>query len=233
MKIFGDSHEFGNYTKEPGLFFGFNDCLKSTPYSLHCYTRSLFGSSSYSATVEPKLYLHIPTNKWTAFTGKLREYCLPWRWKTVYLDQESDNAEPCQILVCASDQKSELSDRLRKLLNQSWFLTNLIKLDGYDEIFGKEYLRLKGQNNRRTIKIIHPLGELMGGSYQEFGTGDLLCHMYRSRSLVSTCIYHFLNRFSSSWKEVAIKAGKASEKILIKRVDKTFISKSEWVDKVV
>jgi hypothetical protein len=188
MKIFGDknSSEFSNYAKEPGVFFGCNDVLKGSRSIVHCYTASFFGTSNYSKTVEPKLYLHIPTNAWTTFTGKLRECFLPWRWKTAYLDQE-DGTQPRQILVCTSVHGSKLSDRLSKLLGKSLFLTNLINSNHYDEVFGQEFIRLQGENSQRTTKVTHPLGEMIG-LHLEF-SDNLLCHIYRPRSLFSRFKY--------------------------------------------
>lgn len=225
MKIFGDenSSEFKNYAKEPGFFFGSNDVLKGSRSTVHSYTASFFGTSNYSKTVEPKLYLHISTNAWTTFTGKLRECFLPWRWKTAYLDQE-DGTQPRQILVCTSVHDSRLPDHLGQLLGKSLFLTNLINRNHYDEVFGQEFIRLEGENNLRTTRITHPLGEMVG-LHHEF-SNDLLCHIYRQRSLFSKFKYNILKQFTSSWMEVAIQAGQISEKILIKKSDEEVISRA-------
>ena len=222
MKIFGDidSSEFKNYTREPGIFFGDNKFLKGTRKTTHFYSSSMSGVRNDSKTVEPRLHLHIPKNAWTTFTGKLREYCLPWRWKAAYLDPEN-GTPPCRILVCTSVQEGELSDRLRELMGQSWFVTNLIHRNGYNEIFGQEFLCLHGQNHRRKTKILHPLGKMIG-VYRE-GSNDLLCHIYRSRSLFSIFKYHLLKQFSNSWKEVVIQTAQVSEKILIKKSDEEMI----------
>ncbi len=227
MKIFGDrnSSKFKNYDKESGFFFGHNDVLKGTKRDAHHYSISYFGTSYHLKTVEPKLYLHIPTNAWTTFTGKLREYFLPWRWKTAYLDQE-DGTRPRQILVCTSVHDGELSDRISDLLGKSLFLTSLIDSDHYYEIFGQEFIGLKGENSQRWTKITHPLGEIAGVQYIVSNDFHLFCHIYRRRGLFSRFKYNLLKRFSSSWKEVAIQSGHVSEKILINKSDEQVISRS-------
>lgn len=222
MRIFGDesSSEFKNYAKEPGVFFGSNDVLKGSRQTSQCSTYSFFGNSKYTETVEPKLYLHIPTNAWTTFTGRLREYFLPWRWKAAYLAQEN-GTELRRILVCTSVEGGKLSHHLSRLIGKSLFLTNLINSRCYNEIFGQEFLSLQGEN-RREIRISHPLGEMIGLHLEYSDT--VFCHIYRPRSLFSTFKYHLLKQFSASWKEVAIKAGQVSENILIKKSDEKAIS---------
>jgi len=65
----------------------------------------------------------------------------------------------------------------------------------------------------------------MVGLYLEV-SDNLLCHIYRPRSLFSRFKYNLLKQFTSSWKEVAIQAGQISEKILIKKSDEAVISRS-------
>lgn len=223
MKIFGDesSTEFKNFATEPGALFGHNDVLKGSEKTVQSYTLSFWENSTSlkTKTFTPKLYLHIPTNPWTTFTGKLREYFLPWLWKTAYLDIDQR-----KILVCASVQEGKLSPHLSKLLGKSWFVTNLINNNLYDEIFGQDFIRLRGEGNQRTIKVAHPLGEKIG-VHAEF-TSDLLCHIYRPQSLFSTFKYTLLKQFSSSWKEVVIQVGRVSENVLIKKSDEEVLSRA-------
>lgn len=220
MKIFGDKNPSRlTYVKEPGFFFGSNDVLKGFKRVVSYTINTSVFRGTYSKTIKPKLYLHISENAWTTFTGKLREYFLPWRWKTAYLDLEN-GTQPRQILVCGTG----LSDRLKLLLGRSLFLMNLINSNHYDEVFGQEFIRLPGENRRGKTKIAHPLGEWIV-SHVKF-SNDLFCHIYRSRSLFSRFKYNLLKQFSSSWKEVAIQAGQISEKILIKKSDEEAISRS-------
>lgn len=226
MKIFGDkiSTKFKNHAKEPGFFFGSHDVLKGSKKTFKWYSKSFFGDHQHSKTVRPKLYLHIPTNAWTTFTGKLREYLLPWRWKTAYLDQEN-GTQPRKILVCTSVHDGQLTDHLSKLIGKSLFVTNLINSNQYDEYFGQEFIRLQGNIGLHRKKITHPLSEKLG-SHDEF-TNSILCHIYTKRSLFSRFKYNLLKQFSSSWKEVAVQAGQISEKILIKKSDEAVISQSK------
>ncbi|MBS4168970.1 hypothetical protein [Parachlamydia sp. AcF125] len=222
MKIYGDDSEFTHYTKERGVF-GNNDVLKGNRKTVYRYKISFFGNSNRSESVEPTLYLHISKTAWSTFTGKVRKYCFHWRWKTAYLDQE-DGSSPQKILVCTSVRQGELTGRLKKLMGRSWFITNLINRDCYDEIFGQEFLRLAGQNERRFTKIFHPLGKMVG-LYKE-GSSDLLCPIYRSRGLFSLFRYQVLKCWSNQWKEVVVQAGQVAERILIKKSDEAIISRA-------
>jgi len=230
MKIFGDksSSKFKNYVREPGTFFGSNDVLKGPKKTFPCYDFSLFGNSSYLQTVEPKLYLHIPTSLWTTFTGKLREYLLPWRWKTAYLDRE-DGTPLRQILVCTYVKDGKLSDRLKTLLGKSLLVANLVNNHCYDEIFGQEFLLLQGQNSRDSTLISDPLGE----GLRAISSNDLYCHIYRPRSLFSKFKYNLVKKFSTSWKEVTMRVEGVSEQILIRKSDEAKIAHLKLQDKPV
>lgn len=238
MKIVGDdlANVFTDYAKEPGTIFGSNDVLKGPSHTVYLYQATVWGTSEHIETIAPKLYLHIPTNAWTTFTGKLREYLLPWGWKTAYLDQENGN-EPRRILAWASTNDDALSRRINKLLGKSLFVANLINVNQYDEIFGQEFIRLRGTedplqdtdnpvqglDSLRTIIIEHPLGAIVGEHLEN--TKDSLCHIYTARNLFSKIKYNLL-KHTLSWKEVAIQADNISEKVLIKRTDEEAISRA-------
>lgn len=234
MKIVGEDHAnvFIDYAKEPGTIFGSNDVLKGPSHTVYCFQATVWGTSEHIETIAPKLYLHIPTNAWTTFTGKLREYLLPWGWKTAYLDQEDGN-EPRRILAWASSNDDVLSRRINKLLGKSLFVANLINDNQYAEIFGQEFIRLKGTENPvqgienlRTIIIEHPLGPIVGEHLEN--TKDSLCHIYTARDLFSKIKYNLLKR-TISWKEVAIQAGQVSEKVLIKRTDENALFRARLI----
>ncbi len=190
MKIYGDeaSTRFKTYVQEPGTICGHNDVLVGDRRTVRYMTASSFGTTDENITTQPKLYLHIFNSFWSSLTGILREYCLPWRWKVAYLDQENDTP-PQRILVCTSVHDGELSDRLNAVIGQSLFVTNLINANQYGEIFGQEYLRIPSQNGRHHNRITHPLGE-WAGSHTECNNPDDLCHMHRIRGVFSLLKYH-------------------------------------------
>ncbi len=203
-------------------FFRWSDVLKGKARTIEYRTHSFFGDSSYSKLIEPKLYFHASVSAWTTFTGKLREYCLPWRWKSAYLDPEENGKPPYRILVCTAVQEGKLPDDLRKVVGKSWFLTNLTINNHYNEFHWQEFLELPGQNDSfNTIRMSHPLGDCFGNT--TYVTSGSLCHIYRRRTLFSTLKYLFLRQFSTSWKEVAIQAGNVSEKMLIQKTDEQAI----------
>lgn len=225
MKIFGDTNPacFKTYHKEPGLIFGHNDVLKGNKGTGYRFCASaLFGESEEFPEVEPTLYLHIPTSIWSAFTGKLREYCLPWRWKTVYLDRE-DGKQPERILICTKVYKSlsdELPNRLEKLVNQSWFATNLINSsDDYQGIFGKEFIAIQEENSEKS-QVDHPLGNWCG---RHFAPNTRFCHIFRKRGLLSSIKFLILKLFSHDWQEVTFRVNNLSEKVLIQNEDRTIL----------
>lgn len=226
MKIYGDNSEFRTHAQE-GLF-GNNDVLKGKKSTIRGFHSNLFGTSHFIKTLDPTLHLHIPKTTWSTFTGKLREYCLPWRWKTAYLDQE-DGTPPRKILICTSVRDGNLSEKLKILLGKSLFVANLIKLGSYDEYWGDEYLALKGQNDKGSTLIIHPLGEMVGRAAV---CGNVLfCHIYRQRSLFSTFKYYLIKYLSTRWKEIALEAGQTSERVLIKKSDEEAILRSGLMQK--
>lgn len=164
------------------------------------------GTHETKKMVVPRLHLHISRDAFSTFTGRLKEFLLPWRWKTAYLDKE-DGSQPERVLVSYTGN----SDHFRKLLGKSWFETNLIKESVYGEIHGREYLYVPAppQWNIKTRLF----GFTMG--YGPYKT----CHIFRARSLFSTLEYHFHKRFSFGWKEVTLQVGQASGKVLIKKKD--------------
>lgn len=228
MKIYGDvaSSKFKTHVREPGIICGHNDVLMGNRLTFRNITFSFFGNRDESITVQPKLYLHISNTGWSSFTGILREYFLPWRWKAAYLDQEN-GTQPQRILVCTSVCEGELSDHLRLLLGKSLFVTNLINANRYYEIFNQEYLIIPRQEYCINT-ISHPLGEWLG-LHTLFGSNNL-CHIHRVRGVFSSLKYHFLKHFSREWEEVAIRAGQISENVLIKRNDRVIIAGSGLLD---
>lgn len=224
MKIYGDeaATQFRTHAQEPGVFCGYDDVLVGNRETSRRITFSFFGNSDELVTTQPKLYLHIFNTFWSSVTGLFREYCMPWRWKAAYLDQE--NGTPLQrILVCTSVYDGSLSDRLNAVLGQSLFVTNLISAGQYEEVFGQEYLKIPRQDGQHVNRIIHPLGEWAGLS-ASFSSDDF-CHIYRIRDVFSLFKYHFLKAFSSEWEEVAVQAGQVLENVLIKRSDRATISR--------
>lgn len=220
MKIFGDENStaFNKYASEPGLIFGRNDVLKGPIDKTFVYGSGVFGRFFYTKISQCKLYLHIPRDNWTTFTGKLRQYLLPWRWKTAYLEKKSDT-KLLPILVCTS-VKGGLSDRLSEILNQSLFITSLANKNVYRKISGMDFFCIKGENKEKGTQI-----STMLEKYIDY-TDNLYCHFYRKQSLLSAIIYSFLKKFySRSWKEVTIKADRVSEKVLIKKSDEEVLSR--------
>lgn len=225
MKIYGDeaSTQFRTYVQEPGIIYGHNDVLVGDRQTNRRITSSFLGATDEWVTTQSKLYLHIFNSFWSSFTGALREYFLPWRWKAAYLDQEN-GTRPQRILVCTSVHGRELSDHLNALIGQSLFITNLMIANQYVEIFGQEYLRIYSQNGLHENRIVSPLGEWVG-LHIEINSQYDLCHIHRIRGIFSLLKYHFLKNLSTEWEEVAIQAGLVSENVLIKRNNRTNISK--------
>ncbi|MFI5342735.1 MAG: hypothetical protein ACHQUC_00775 [Chlamydiales bacterium] len=228
MKIFGDYNPayFKTHEKEQGFIFGYDDVLKADKGTTSRATISFLGSSYESWECEPKLYLHIPTNLWSSLTGKLREYCLPWRWKAVYLDK-GNSVEPRRILICTEVYdggfSNELTHRLKELVNQSWFVTNLISNYDYQEILGREYITIPEENSDK-CEVTHFLGKSHGC---HFARNIRHCHIYRKRGLLSTLKYLILKNFSPAWQEVTFRVNNVSEKVLIRREDRTIISQQK------
>lgn len=224
MKIYGDIVS-AQLAKMPGVIYGHNDVLTRERESLRRATYDgLTGSTTDGMIFTPsKLYLHISNTPWSFFTGMLREYCLPWRWKGAYLDPE-DGTGPQRILVCPSVD-GELFGILNQVIGQSSvFVINLIKGERYEEHYGREYLKIPRQGSTHNIEIIHPLGE-WAGSVTKFNRPFDLCHIHRIRGVFSSLKYHFLKTFSSEWEEVFMQAGQVSENVLIKKNDRAAISR--------
>jgi hypothetical protein len=142
---------------------------------------------------------------------------LPWRWKTVYLQDDLVGGIKKALLFTKINGPSKtLPDRLEQLVGKSWFLTNLIGLNDYVDTMCKEFLFPNtGKSTHHTIP--HPLGQFIGLTSM-FSNGPR-CHIYRKRNLFSLFKYCVLKHCSSSWKEVNFKVGTASEKILIQKSD--------------
>lgn len=223
MKIYGDdvSTLFKTYTQEPDLIYGYNDVLVGDRSITRKFTFSSSGNISKTIVIQPKLFLHISNTVWSSFTGMLKEYFLPWRWKVAYLDQEN-GTPPQRILVCTRVHDGKLSDRLKKVIGHSMFAINLINANYYDEIFGQEYLRTPRQGQPEQT-FTHPLGKSFGLQIG-YNHPNHLCHIYRIRGIFSLLKYHFLKNFSQEWEEVAMQIGQISENVLIKRNDRMLIS---------
>jgi|GEM_PF-1974766 len=219
MKIIGlESSNYKMHVKEPGCFLGYNAVLKGEKSKSYQYTFSaLFGRSESVKIDEPKIYLHIPKDSWSTFTGTLKERCLPWLWKSAYLDPE-DGTQPRRILVCTIAHQTAIPGPLKKVLGQSLFSTHLINKQFYEEILGKEFIRIP-TGNAFSPRVIT---SFLGFHYE--CNSDKLCHIFRKRGLFSSCKYTLLKQFSSEWKEVVLKVNGISEKILIKKNDEASIS---------
>jgi hypothetical protein len=217
MKIIGLESNYKMHVKEPGCFFGYNAVLKWEKSKSYQYTPSaLFGGSESVKIREPKIYLHIPKDAWSTFTGTLKERCLPWLWRSAYLDPE-DGTQPRRILVCTIAHQTQIPESLKKVLGQSLFSTQLINKNFYEEILGKEFIRVPTGNEPSPRLITSFLG-----SRYEFNS-DRLCHIFRTRGLFSSFKYSLLKQFSSEWKEAVIKINDLSEKMLIKKNDEAHI----------
>jgi hypothetical protein len=230
MRIFGDDlkSEFNTIAKEPGVLFGKNDVFLGSKKSLYSFHFSLFGSGETVRQYVPKLYLHIPTNRWTSLTGKFRQYCLPWRWKTAYLDRQ-DGTDPCKILICTAIKDASMTSRIKMLLGKSLMITNLINTGAYDEFFGRQFLRIKGQKESNVNRVYHPLGKFFG-IHLEFNS-DQLCPIHCSQGIYSNVKYFFLKKYSTYWKEVAVHTSKATENILIRKDDEPLLFRLDPIAK--
>lgn len=222
MRILGDEKptDLKNYSQEPGIFFGKNDVLKGTPSTTFHYTIDFFGISKRVKTVTPQLHLHIPTSRWSSFTGKLRQYGLPWFWKTVYLDRE-DGTPPCRILVRRSMLGEELPTRIKQVLGQPLCVANLIESDNYKKVFGQNYLSIP-KANLETTWVNHPLGKWAGTCM--IVQPATFYPFHHPQGIFSIFKYQLLKQFSNSWKEVAIKTAHVTEKILIRKEDQVILS---------
>lgn len=199
MKIIGDhTSQFTHYKKEPGLFFGYNDVLEGEEKTVRAFSFSRRGFQQIEKTVTPKLYIHLFNSQWSYFTGKLREYLLPWRWKVAYLQKEDGKIE--RILVCTSIDDASLSPKFNETIGKTLLGIQLSKLDVYGEFCGHEYIYKAPDDNKKE-------------------TDYKLMHIFRRRGPLSSLKYAFLKRFSFNHKEVTfhfwLYTGPVSEKILI------------------
>lgn len=220
MRIYGDtSSKFVQLVKE-----GNNDVLQGKKEVSRSITSSFFGTWESEKIIHPGIYLHIPKNCWSIFTAVLRKNLLFWRWHTVYLDREN-GTHPQKILICTCVRDGKLPNQVQKLLGQSWFITNLIKEECYEEIFGKEYLIIKNVCKPRQLKIFSS-DPIINGVHIIVNTPHMYCHIYRKRGLYSILMYYFLKFFSNTWKEVTISMDGVSETMLIQKKDQYWIKKS-------
>lgn len=231
MRIWGDakSSPFRTYAQEPGILYGHDDVLRGERQNIQQLTFSLFGSTQKSISRQPRLYLHLFNTDWSRFTGFLREFLLPWRWKAAYLDRE-DGSAPERILVWTSPLEGELSEELEAVLGQPLLIANLANDGQYCEYFGKEYLLLP-TDGEHDLEIPHPLGRWAGGvsipnSRQE------VYSIHRIRGIFSFITYYLLLIFSSEWEEVEIQKGEASETMLIQRKDGAALTQAGLVAEV-
>ncbi len=215
MTIIGFSKtEFkGSVTQIPS-FFGTCDTVKAKPV----ISFEFFGwSRSANMRVnERSLYLHIPKDLFSSCTGLLKEWVLPWLWQTVYLDQ-GDKIAPRKILAYTR-LSAPVNTDIALVFGKSFPVAILIDHEAYASGIGMEFFRFPEKNlQQQTFKNIW-------GSFS-VSSDKKYCHIYRSRSLFSRIKYLFLKCLSSAWKEVTIKAGAVSEKILIQKEDKDFIKR--------
>lgn len=222
MRIYGDTKttSFTHFSQEPGMW-GTNDVLEGSSYTSTLYSSSFWGETVTQRTHHAALYLHILKDTWSTLTAVLRKILLFWRWDTIYLDSE-DGTNPKKALVCTWVRDGDLPEEIQHLLGKSWLVTNLIKEECYQEIFRKEHIRIKNAVPFREHKISDPLGDWCGRQIRY--DCDILCHIYRKRSLYSTLMYYFLKFFSNTWKEVTLMIAGASETILIRKEDQHWLT---------
>lgn len=228
MRILGDeaSTQFRTLAQEPGVVYGRHDVLVGREERIRTISISgLWGITDEMVTRRPTLYLHISNSPWTQFVAYLKEYCLPWVWKAVYLDPE--NGSPLERVLVYTG--GELTDRLKAVAGLPLFIARLIDTDRYVEVLDQEFLRIPREDGLHENRVSHVLGECVGvhvelGPYQ-------LCPIYRARDLFSLLTYYFLKLFSSEWEEVMIEVitsvGDIRERILVRASDHDFIARSE------
>jgi hypothetical protein len=199
MNIIGDNNlDFSSFVKKPGILWGHDHILEGK----QCIKKVFVHFRDVEEIYFPKLYLHIPDNKWSSFTGKLREYCLPWRWKAVYLDREE---VPQRVLMCTSVKDGKLTESLKKIAGKSLFVAKLIQKKCYAEFSGVEY-----------IFFVEYMEEKLSFNRLE----EKACHIYRDRGVFSKIGYFTRKWFSFNWKEVVITVDTISEKVLIQNDEK-------------
>lgn len=228
MRIYGDTDQYVRQA-EKGIFYGHNDVLVGEEVRVETTTYSpIFGETRETEIFQKKLYIHIADSPWSKFTGYLRQYLLPWRWKTAYLDQE-DGTPPKEILVCVDIWNNHFSNHLKSLLGKSLCVADLISRHIYEEIFGQEYLLVPGVE-RHTTKIIHPLGELIGSSLK-FGDTDNYYRIVTEQGMFSKLESLFLKTFSKEWEEVRLLGGNYLQTALVRKVDLAILRNAHLIDR--
>lgn len=217
MKILGEKKSsFPHFVQEKGLF-GVNDTLKGKPITRTWYECNMFGETKYSQTMTPTLYLHLFKNCSSTFTGYLREYLLPWRWQAVFL-KEGMNFQ--RALVCTAPLGKDLPEKIKLALGKSKLIAHLIEKDSYEEIQGKEFIKID-DGITRSYEILHPWGKFFG-SFTGFIKGQI-CQIYRKQNFFSFLTYYFLKIFSSALQEVTLGVKGTQEKVLIKKEDREIL----------
>jgi hypothetical protein len=212
MKIYRDTEQCARQTETTIL--GNRDVLVGDEHRTYF---PFFGETSETDIFQRKLHIHIADTSWSRFTGFLREYLLPWRWKTAYLDRE-DGTFPKKILVCASPWDDTLSRHLKSLLNKSLCVANLIHSNNYEEIYDQDYLCLPGTLRPRTTTFSHPLGAWYGRMTKINDTVQY-CDVILDRGILSQIKMLFLKKFSNEWEEVWLRGGSHLQSALVKKVD--------------
>lgn len=239
MQIFGNQFDtYLTHVKEKGSFFGYNDTLKAPETSVTNTVYGVFANGILHAIFTgfsdsqrhevykfaPTIYLHIPTNRWSHFTGKVREYLLPWRWKVAYIDK---GTELKRILICTKEKLSDISLRLSEVTGKSPFAAHLIARDQYEEIFEHEYICIRNAiKTQDTILSRYPCLPIIIDSRTIFDDTSVRCHIYRRQDLLSTLGYYFRRTFSSTWCEVGTLTYQISENILIRKDDRETLKKA-------
>lgn len=224
MRILGDeaSTQFRTLAQEPGVVCGCHDVLVGREERIRTISISgLWGITDEMVTRRPTLYLHITNSPWTTLVAYLKEYCLPWAWKAVYLD--SENGLPLERVLVYTG--GELTRRLQTVAGQPLFIAHLINADRYVEAMGQEFLRIPREDGLHENRVSHILGECVGvhvdiGPYQ-------LCPIYRARDLFSLLTYYFLKLFSSEWEERTISIGNTQETLLVRTSDRDLILRAD------
>lgn len=226
MSIVGDVDHQYRIRQQEIAWWGSNDLFRGTSRN-EGNLQSLVNQFNLKVGERPKLYIHIPGGFWSTLTGKLREYCLPWRWKTAYLD-EQNGSPPRRILVCTNEHVlPPLSFLFGKSLPETQFLADLYSQQRYEVIGGHEYIRVPTANPPQRIMIQHLTTKFYAT------TSDIFCPIFRKQGLFSNLKYKFLQLFSDSWKEVAIRVNTYSEKILIKKVHENSLLGTELIEPVI
>jgi hypothetical protein len=228
MKIFGEiAPQFQHHIRQPGLLWGNDDLLVGNRSQIHVIDANIFGVREEVREVEPTMHFHIANSKWSSFTGWIREYLLPWRWKVAYLDKEDESA-PEKILVCTEVKDGNLSDKIKSLLNTPLHIAKLSKNENYTEILNQEFLKIKRSIPQR-LRIIHPLGNRFGYHFER----DCYFDVYpirRIRGIFSRVTYFFYKNFSRDWSVATLRVGAISEKILIKAANRAPLRAAGFIE---